>query len=450
MAYQAFDACHRPGKTDLARSRSDKEVCNPMHDTVTTQYVDADVVVIGGGSAGIAAAVGAARAGADVVLVEQYGFLGGAAANSSVLTYCGFFDQTRTQVVRGVGQLLIDKLRENDVYRTHTIPETGNTVVLLDREMTKRACDELVVGAGVRLYLHTTVIGARSDGDRVREVEAAHRGGRLVFRAPAFVDCSGDGVLLAYSAAAVTVTDPSQRQASTLVMCVGGVDEDADLSAAGMTAAVERFRATTGAELVRSSGIAARLPISREVMLLLADAHRDALDVRELTGSEIDGRRECWQYLEAFRAQLRGWSRAFLATTGPQIGIRETRRLRGRDTVTAGDVSAGRRRPEDAIARCGWPMERHVVPGLTEYGGIKDKGWYDIPYGAICAVDRNNLWAGGRLTSSDARAYASLRVMGTSFATGHACGIAAALYSRSGVHDSERTRRELRDQGALI
>jgi len=421
-----------------------------MHDTVTTQYVDADVVVIGGGSAGIAAAVGAARAGADVVLVEQYGFLGGAAANSSVLTYCGFFDQTRTQVVRGVGQLLIDKLRENDVYRTHTIPETGNTVVLLDREMTKRACDELVVGAGVRLYLHTTVIGARSDGDRVSEVEAAHRGGRLVFRAPAFVDCSGDGVLLAYTAAAVTVTDPSQRQASTLVMCVGGVDEDADLSAAGMTAAVEQFQAETGAELVRSSGIAARLPISREVMLLLADAHRDALDVREITESEIGGRRECWQYLEAFRARLRGWSRAYLATTGPQIGIRETRRLRGRDTVTASDVSAGRRRPKDAIARCGWPMERHVVPGLTEYGGIKDKGWYDIPYGAICAVDRNNLWAGGRLTSSDARAYASLRVMGTSFATGHACGIAAALYSRSGVHDSERTRRELRDQGALI
>jgi len=414
------------------------------------EYVDADVVVIGGGSAGIAAAVGAAQAGANVVLVEQYGFLGGAAANSSVLTYCGFFDQNRTQVVRGVGQLLIDKLCERDVYSTHTIPETGNTVVLLDREITKRACDELVVEAGVRLYLHTTVIGARTEGDRVSAVEAAHRGGRLVFRAPAFVDCSGDGVLLAEAGAEVTVAEPAERQASTLVMCVGGVDEDADITTAGMAAAVARHERETDQHLVRTSGIAARLPISREVMLLLADEHRDALDAAELTGSELDARQLCWQYLDAFRSHLDGWSGAFLATTGPQIGIRETRRLRGRDTVTADDVSAGRRRPDESIARCGWPMERHVVPGLTEYGGIKDKGSYDIPYGAICSVNRSNLWAGGRLTSSDGRAYASLRVMGTSFATGHACGIAAAMYSRSGVHDSDSTRRELQDQGALI
>lgn len=124
--------------------------------------------------------------------------------------------------------------------------------------------------------------------------------------------------------------------------------------------------------------------------------------------------------------------------------------MRGLDTVTAADVSAGRKRPADAVARCGWPMEDHLVPGLTEYGGIKDKGWYDIPYGAICSANRVNLWAGGRLTSSDSRAYASLRVMGTSFATGHACGVAAAMYCDSGRHDRGRTRHMLHDQGALI
>lgn len=421
-----------------------------MSEGAEVATVDADVVVVGGGSAGIAAAVGAAKAGADVVLVEQYGFLGGAAANSSVLTYCGFFDQTRRQVVRGVGQLLIDKLAEHDVYRTHTFAETGNTVVLLDREITKRACDDLIADAGVRLYLHTTVIGARTDGDRVVAAEAAHRGGRLLIRARAFVDCSGDGALLVAAGAEVTVSEPAQRQASTLVMCVGGVESTADVSAAGMTAAVEHYRTRTGTRLVRTSGIAARLPVTDEVMLLLADEHSDALDAAELTRSEVDARRLCWHYLEAFRGHLSGWSSAYLASTGPQIGIRETRRMRGRETVTAADVSAGRKRPDDAIARCGWPMENHVVPGVTEYGGIKDKGWYDIPYGAICSANRENLWAGGRLTSSDSRAYASLRVMGTSFATGHACGVAAAMYGVCGAHDSRRTRRELHDQGALI
>jgi hypothetical protein len=322
--------------------------------------------------------------------------------------------------------------------------------VLLDQEVTKRACDDLVTASGVRLYLHTAVIGAQVEGDRISSVEAAHRGGRLVFHAPAFVDCSGDGVLLSAAGADVTVAAPAQRQASTLVMCVGDVADTADLSGAGMTAAVERYRAETGADLIRTSGITARLPVTGNVLMLLADQHRDALDAAELTRSEVEARRLCWHYLAAFRAHLRGWSKAYLAATGPQIGIRETRRMRGRETVTADDVTRGRKRGEDAVARCGWPMENHVIPGVTEYGGIKDKGWYDIPYGAICSVDRENLWAGGRLTSADGRAYASLRVMGTSFATGHACGVAAAMYSDSGIHDSARTRRELHDQGALI
>jgi len=95
-------------------------------------------------------------------------------------------------------------------------------------------------------------------------------------------------------------------------------------------------------------------------------------------------------------------------------------------------------------------MEDHVVPGVTAYGGIRDKGWYDIPYGSICSASTENLWAAGRLVSSDNQAYASLRVMGTSLATGHASGVAAAVHSAAGIHDLLETRRELARQGALI
>lgn len=410
-----------------------------------------DVVVIGGGAAGIAAAVGAAEAGVRVCLVEQYGFLGGAATNSSVLTHCGFFDQTRTQVVRGVGQQVLDRLDQRRVYRTHTVAETGNTIVLLDLETIKRVYDELVADSGVTLFLHTRLVAAETDGTgRITSVEVVHRGGRLRIRGRAFVDCSGDGALIAACGAAALVSPPAERQASTLVMRLGGVPEDADLSEAGLRGAVTAYEQRTGTVLGRSGGIAVRMPVSREVMLLLVDQHRDVLDVTELTAAELDARRLSWHYLEAFRTALPGWEDAFLAATGPQIGIREARRLKGRDAVATEDVSEGRKRPEDAIARCGWPMETHVAPGVTEYGGIRDKGWYHIPYGAICSETVDNLWAGGRLVSSDSRAFASLRVMGTSFATGHAAGVAAAVYAVEDRHDYPRTRELLEKQGALL
>lgn len=421
--------------------------------TENTENTTYDVVVVGGGSAGISAAIGASRVGARVALVEQYGFLGGAATNGSVLTHCGFFDQTRTQVVKGVGQQMLDRLDAESLYRTHTLPETGNTVVLLDLETVKATYDQLVAEAGVDVFLHTRLIAASTSVGtdcRITSVEVIHRGGRVVLDAAAFVDASGDGELIAVSGSGALVSPVEERQASTLVMRVGNVPEDASLSQKDMERAVTAYRDEHSTDIVRASGIAVRMPVSREVMLLLADQHRDVLEVRELTAAEMAARRAAAEYIEAFRAGMPGWDHAFLAATGPQLGIRESRRLRGRDAVTADDVSAARKREDDGIARCGWPMENHVSPGVTEYGGIADKGWYGIPYGAICSATTENLWAGGRLTSSDERAYASLRVMGTSFATGHAAGVAAAVYANGNAHDLVRTRAELERQGALL
>jgi hypothetical protein len=411
---------------------------------------DFDVVVVGGGAAGIAAAVGAAQSGVTVCLIEQYGFLGGAATNSSVLTHCGFFDQMKRQVVAGVGQQVLDGLANHRIYRTQTFEPTGNTVVLLDLETTKSVFDEMVIAAGVHLMLHCQVISASLAGGLVTSVETVHRGGRCRINARSFVDCSGDGALLSASSAAAAVSAAEQRQASTLVIRMGGVPEDADLSSEGILNAVRAYQDQTGGSLPRETGVSVRMPITREVMLLFADQHGDALDVDELTQAEIQGRQLSWKYLAAFTQFLPGWSDSYISSTGPQIGIRETRRLRGVETVRAGDVSSGRTRPLDAIARCGWPMEDHSTPGMTKYERIKDRGWYHIPYGAICSDSVPNLWAGGRLVSSDRRAYASLRVMGTSFATGHACGVASAVYAQTGHHDYPRTRRLLQEQGALI
>ncbi|GAA5115651.1 FAD-dependent oxidoreductase [Pseudonocardia adelaidensis] len=410
-----------------------------------------DVVVVGGGAAGVAAAVGARRAGASVRLVERYPFLGGAATNSSVLTFCGFFDQHREQVVAGVGDEVLQRLQRRDVYREMSFAWTGNHFVLLDLETTKIVYDELVTAEGVDVRLHSTLSDAVRDGQgRVTEVEVHGRGGKERLTAQAFVDASGDGALLAAAGAGVRVAPVDERQTSTLVCRFGGVAEDADLGREGMRDAVAAHARETGVPLARDQGITVRLPVTGHVLSLLVDEQLDALDAAAFTRDEMSARRQAWRYLEAFRKHLAGWEHAYLVETGPQIGIRESRHLRGRDELTREDVLRARKRPEESIGRCGWPIEDHVAPGVTRYQPIDDKGWYDIPYGAITSADTDNLWAAGRLTAADRDAFASVRVMGAAFATGHAAGVAAAQYAAGRPHDLAAVRAELLRQGALV
>jgi hypothetical protein len=410
-----------------------------------------DVVVIGGGAAGVAAAVGARAAGATVRLVEQYPFLGGAATNSSVLALCGFFDQNRNQVVAGVGEDILSRLRSREVYQEMSFGWTGNHFVLLDLETTKVVYDEVAADAGIDVRLHSTLISAeRDDNGRVGAVTVHSRGGLERVTASAFVDGSGDGALLAAAGAAVRVNPVDQRQTSTLVLRLGGVDGDADLSREGMRAAVAAANRETGITLARDQGITVRLPVSGQIMTLLVDEQLDALDAAAFTRDEMSARQKAWQYLDAFRKHLPGWQHAYLVETGPQIGIRESRRLIGREEITRDAVLTARKRPTESIARCGWPIEDHAAPGVTNYVPIADKGWYDIPYGAICSIDTDNLWAAGRLTSSDDDAFASVRVMGTAFAAGQAAGVAAAQYSQGNQHDLPAIRAELVRQGAIV
>ncbi|MFI9650000.1 FAD-dependent oxidoreductase [Streptomyces sp. NPDC052040] len=411
---------------------------------------ECDVVVVGGGSAGVAAAVGAAQAGARTRLIEKYPFLGGAATAASVSIYCGFFDQNRQRVVDGVGGQVLRRLRDRRVYREGSFSWSGNTFVLLDVETTKSVLDDEIAAAGVDVRLHSVVVDSRQKDGRIGDIEVSDSAGRHRIAARAFVDASGDGVLCALSGAAVRVAPLAQRQTSTLVSRFGGVAPDADLSPGGMCAAVAAYNATADQPLKRDRGVLARLPVTAEVIALVVDEHVDALDPVKLTGAEISGRRQARAYLDAFRATLPGWRHAFLLGTGPQLGIRDSRRLIGREEVRGTDVLGARKRPDDSIARCGWPMEIHDGPGVTRYEPIEGKGWYDIPYGAICSAGLDNLWAAGRLVGSDNDAFASLRVMGTSFATGHAAGVAAALYTRGVEHDTRAVRAELLRQGAMV
>jgi len=410
-----------------------------------------DVVVVGGGSAGIGAAIGAAQSGAAVHLLERHPYLGGAAIASSVLSYCGFYDQRRERVVDGVGGDLLARLRAGNACEEITFKWSGNTVVLIDPEFTKLTLDAMLADAAVSLGLHSHLTAANCTGAEITDVTAITAGLERRITAAVFVDASGDGNLAHAAGAGLTVLPAQERQAATFSMRIGGVRPDAPISSELMRQAVAEHNRVNERKLARDHGPAARLPLSGEVTMQIVDQSVDALDAHDLTRAETDARMQAWAYLSAFRNSMPGWDGAYLVGTGPQIGVRETRHLVGRYEVSAEDVLSARRRPEDGIARCGWPLEAHHGIGSTRYTPIEGKAFYDIPLDALRSVNRDNLWAAGRLVSSDPQAYCSLRVMGTAFATGQAAGVAAALQARLGpAPEPASVRQELERQGALV
>jgi hypothetical protein len=412
-----------------------------------------DVVVAGGGSAGVAAAVGAANAGMRTLLIEKNPYLGGSATHSSVLTFCGFFTQSDPyeQIVGGVGEKVLEELRQLHMYREpYRNPRSGNVIVLLDAEATKYALDQVVLASGASPLLHCQVIGAIVEDGAIRAIECYDHTGRFLVEASAFVDASGEADLSVLAGGQVRFGDEEgQVQASTLVMRIGGVAPHADLTRNGFTEVIQQAKRSGETSLTKEKGMVLRLPGSQDVLAMFADEYVNGLDSTSLTEAEMSARRQAWSYLRVFQRYIPGFENAYLGQTGPAIGVRETRHVVGESTLLGEDILNGVRRP-DAVARGGWPVEIHEKGAPAVYRHIRDRSYYDIPLQALKVAGIRNLWCAGRIISCDPVAFASSRVIGTSFATGHAAGVAAAQFAGKGVSDAQAVRKELIRQEALI
>ncbi|MCY7009209.1 FAD-dependent oxidoreductase [Fusobacterium simiae] len=413
-----------------------------------------DVVVVGGGTAGVAAAVGSSKAGAKVLLIERNPYLGGEATHSGVNAFCGFFScgENPVKVVEGVGNQVLEEMEKlGPTTIEYIISAAGNKNINFQTEYLKCAMDNLLEKENVNYLLHARVISSEIESNKIRSIQCVDDEGFFKVEANVFVDASGDANLAFLSGAETMWGDSkNQVQAATLPFRLSGVDISKDMSPTAVENAIRKAKKDGITYLTKEKGFIIKMTGSDSVTVLLPSAMISSISSENLTEAEKDTRRQVLSYVEAFKRYMPGMEKCQLIMIGPSIGFRETRRLHGKEIIQIEDVLERRKRA-DGIARGGWKPEIHKsLNEMGTYLEVENGSYFDIPLGALQSINIENLYGAGRIISSDEVAFAAVRVMGTCFATGHAAGVAAAYQALNGNVNIEKIRKELENQKALI
>lgn len=440
-----------------------KTVVEPRRETAV--FGEFDVVVVGGGPAGIVAATAAARAGRSTILIERYGFLGGAGTAAGLSTFCGLHanvEGEHRRVVRGLADEVLERLQKMDALNApHLSVQSRIQAQAYDISAYKIAADEMLLGAKVKPLFHAFAVGALMKSER--EIEAVlveTKSGRRAVLGRLFIDCSGDGDLAAWAGAPYEVGDGKGNMLYPSTMFrINAVDPQKAGAAWELIPRRMDEAEAKGARFPRKKPIVRpqRNPIEwRANLTQIRNADGTAvsgIDAEQLAWGEIEGRRQCREVFEFIRASTPGFERAYIVEIAPQIGIRETRRVKGKIVVSEDDILDCADFP-DSIGVNGWPVEAHIAGDVKFVFARKPRGFNQLPYRMIVPLRVRNLLVAGRCASMTHEGQSSARVSGACFVMGQAAGTAAGLALAKGIAPEEldvgELQRQLERDGAYL
>ncbi|MBI5445095.1 MAG: FAD-dependent oxidoreductase [Deltaproteobacteria bacterium] len=438
---------------------------------------EADVLVVGAGPAGLGAALGASAAGARVLLAERYGFFGGNATAALVMPLMSFHTQIAApEVFEGVSLYPMDhgpgepvlagvvlQLLERLVALGGAIPPSSWTgyVVPFDPEIFKFVAQQMLDAAGVQYLLHAFATDVVK-GSAVEGAVFETKSGPVAVRSKVLVDCTGDGDLAARAGAPCEVGRDGDGLVQPVTLMFRMVGFDRERFAMYVLEHPDQWRGCHGLwNLIEEARRSGELQMPREDILFFATPRESEVsvnstrvlrvlgtDVWDLTRAERESHHQAHQIGEFLRRRVPGFERAYVAQTGVQVGVRETRRVRGEYHLTADDVLQARKY-DDVIARGTYPIDIHNPEGEgTVLKRVPPGEAYDIPLRCLVPVGVEGLLVAGRCISGTHEAHSSYRAMPIAMATGQAAGVCAALAALRGIPPRSVPVREV--QTALV
>ncbi len=404
-----------------------------------------NVIVAGGGFAGVSAALAAARQGMSVLLIEKAGCLGGAASNCLVMPFMPYFthaDGKKIYLSRGIFAEIVHELQKKNAKATEQMFSDEDLKLILNRLLLKDHVD---------LLFHSYIYDVRKEGERISAVSVVNKSGKQSYEADFFIDATGDADLAVFSGCPVTLGRAGDQLCQPMTLCFRMVNVNLDAyyrSRGEIQALYRKFQQEGKLQNPREDILTFSFPTADGVLHFNSTrvVKKNPVDAIDLTKAEIEAREQIEELVSFLRTNFDAFKNSSVISSAPDIGIRESRMIDGVYTLTGSDL-VNCVKFEDVIAVGNYDIDIHNPEGSgTSHHFFKPGTYYTIPYRSLIPQNVDNLLVAGRCISVDHEAQASVRIMPICSNLGEAAGIAAAVALKQSATNKSVDIHEVQNQ----